>query len=40
MLSKRGNSIPLARTQFLPGEGRLLLAGNHAKDILQSVING
>lgn len=34
------DALPLARTHFVPGEGHLLLAGNYAKDILQSVING
>lgn len=33
------DALPLARTHFLPGEGHLLLAGNHARSILQSVIS-
>lgn len=34
------DALPLARTHFVPGEGHLLLAGNYARDILRSVING
>jgi len=34
------DALPLARTHFVPGEGHFLLAGNYARDILQSVING
>jgi pimeloyl-ACP methyl ester carboxylesterase len=33
-------ALPGATTHFVPGEGHLLLAGNHAKDALQSALSG
>ncbi len=33
-------AVPGANTHFVPGEGHLLLAGNHAKDALQSALSG
>jgi pimeloyl-ACP methyl ester carboxylesterase len=34
------DALPHSSTYFVPGEGHLLLAGNCAKDILQSVLKG
>jgi len=33
-------ALPAAVTHFVPGEGHLLLAGNHAKAALQSALRG
>jgi hypothetical protein len=33
-------ALPGATTHFVPGEGHLLMAGNHAKDALQSALSG
>ncbi len=33
-------ALPDATTHFVPGEGHLLMAGNHAKDALHSALSG
>jgi pimeloyl-ACP methyl ester carboxylesterase len=34
------DALPQANTHFVPGEGHFLMASTHAKDILQSALNG